>query len=309
MKWLLALFLLTAPAWGFPVERCVNLDNALNSPRAEGEWGYRIERGHLGRIAAAGFDTVRLPVEFSTRWDGQRIDPRFLGRVDDVIRQALGEGMGVILALHGFDALRRDPGARAGTFVALWSALAAHYEGWPPGLVFELYNEPAERMTARRTQALYDRVIPILRARHPSRWIVVSGPGWADIRGMKRIRRRDTRIVRSFHYYQPWDFTHQGAAWLDAPPPETRWGSGRDRARIRRDITRAARTPGPVFLGEFGVNEKVDPRLRWDWTREVRRAAEANGVGWCHWGFASTFPLYDRGRAAWLAGARAALFD
>ena len=75
MKWLLVLLLSASSAWSFPVARCVNLDNALNSPGFEGEWGYRIERGHLDRIRRAGFDAVRLPVEFSTRWDGRRIDP------------------------------------------------------------------------------------------------------------------------------------------------------------------------------------------------------------------------------------------
>lgn len=309
MKWILALFLLTAPAWSFPVGRCVNLDNALNAPGYEGEWGYRIERSHLDRIAQAGFDAVRLPADFSTRWDGRRLDPAFLARLDRVIRDALDRRLTVILAFHGFDALRRDPATHGDTFTAIWAALARHYAGWPDGLVFELYNEPAHALTSRRANALYARALAAIRPRHPARWVVLDGGDWASVASLARLHRHDTRTVRSFHYYEPWDFTHQGAEWLDDPPGATRWGGRADRARIVRDIARAARIAGPVFLGEFGVNHRVRPDLRWDWTEEVRRAAEARGIGWCHWGFASTFPLFDRTRSSWLPGALPALFD
>lgn len=309
MKWILALVLIVAaaatPARAFPVARCVNLGNALEAPRFEGEWGYRIENAHLDAIARAGFDTVRLPVRFSARWDGRRIDPAFLARVDQVIRAALARGLNVILDLHHYEALMADPAAQADSFAAIWAALAAHYAGWPEGLIFELVNEPSGRLTSRRAEALYDRVIPEIRKTNPGRWIVISGGDFASPREMRRIGRADARVVRSFHYYAPWDYTHQGAAWADPPPPPRGWGSAADRRRLRAEIARAARIPGPVFLGEFGTIAGVPGR--WDWTAEVRRAAEAAGLGWCVWDFAGSFPLYDTRRRAWLPGALEAL--
>ncbi len=312
MKWILALILCAfcaAPARAFPVERCVNLDNALNAPGYEGEWGYRIERAHLDRIARAGFDTVRLPVDFSTRWDGRRIDPAFLARTDRVIRDALDRRLRVILTFHGFDALRRDPGPESGKFLAIWTFLARHYRGWPEGLIFELYNEPAGALTTRRANALHASALAAIRPLHPTRWVVLDGGDWASVGALRRLKRHDSRTVRSFHYYEPWEFTHQGAEWLDAPPGETRWGSAADHARISRDIARAGRLAGPVFLGEFGVNHRVRPDLRWAWTETVRRAAEEAGIGWCHWGFATNFPLYDRRNGRWLDGALPALME
>jgi endoglucanase len=40
----------------------------------------------------------------------------------------------------------------------------------------------------------------------------------------------------------------------------------------------------PVVVGEFGVlNFCVDPQSRANWVRAVRKAAEANGIGWTYW--------------------------
>jgi endoglucanase len=40
----------------------------------------------------------------------------------------------------------------------------------------------------------------------------------------------------------------------------------------------------PVILNEFGVLDFcVDPASRAYWIRAVRRAAEANGIGWMYW--------------------------
>src|SRR5690606_20554004 len=46
----------------------------------------------------------------------------------------------------------------------------------------------------------------------------------------------------------------------------------------------SARTGTPAILNEFGVlNACVDPASRAHWTRTVRRAAEASGIGWIYW--------------------------
>ncbi|MEO1642559.1 MAG: cellulase family glycosylhydrolase, partial [Pseudomonadota bacterium] len=71
-----------------PIQKCMNLGNALDSPEREGEWGYTIRRQDMVRLRADGFDTVRIPIRWSTR-AGTRapytIDPDFLARVDEVV--------------------------------------------------------------------------------------------------------------------------------------------------------------------------------------------------------------------------------
>lgn len=67
--------------------------------------------------------------------------------------------------------------------------------------------------------------------------------------------------------------------WLD-----TAWRDDKGRQRVRADLTTAstwARAHGhALFIGEFGAYERADMRSRRQWTRCVRLAAEALGVGW-----------------------------
>jgi endoglucanase len=53
-------------------------------------------------------------------------------------------------------------------------------------------------------------------------------------------------------------------------------------------------------LGEFGVNSAVPMAQRALWTRTVRDACEARGMGWCAWDFAGAFPVWDRERGGWI---------
>jgi len=108
-----------------------------------------------------------------------------------------------------------------------------------------------------------------------------------------------------FHYYEPYDFTHQGAFFADPPPPTGKhWGTAKDRAALAEDFEKASKFRDkmgmPLILGEFGVYEEVPLNLRADWTAAVRAEAENAGFGWCHWGFATTFKSYDQDRRAWI---------
>ncbi len=276
--------LLSTPAAAFPVERCINLGAAMEAP-VEGDWGYVIEEDHIARIAEAGFDTIRLPVRFSAHWDGERLSPQILARTDQVIGWAQAEGLNVILDLHHFREMLFDPASHARDLVKIWRVLAEHYAGAPDSLMFELFNEPEGAFTTDRAIPLFQQITAMIRETHPDRWIITGGGNWNSLDEMLRLPDQGHREVRTFHYYHPWEFTHQQAAYLSNPPPPTSWGSVEDRAQLAADMARAGTASGPVLLGEFGVYGATDTDQRLNWIASVRRAAEDQGLPWCYWGF------------------------
>ena len=283
-----------------PATPCINLGNALDAPH-EGAWGPPISEADLDWLAEAGFRSVRLPVRFDAGWQG-RIDPALLARVDQVIAQARARGLEVVLDLHHFDRLMQDPDAHVDTFVAIWAELSAHFEGHDAGLVFELLNEPRDALTGERALQLYQRVIPKIRARHPDRWIIIGGGAMNSLDEMLALPVPDPRVALTFHYYDPFAFTHQLADWLEGDMPATDWGSPEEVARIWDDMARAARDDAPVFLGEFGVTEAAPDAQRAVWTSTVRRAAEAHGISWCYWAHRAGFGITDPATNDWRPG-------
>ncbi len=303
---------LPATAQDFPVQRCVNLGNALDAPRFEGEWDYIITQPELDWITAQRFDTVRLPVRFSAHWRDGRIDDWLMGRVDQIIEQAHDRGMTVILDLHHFEEISADPDGETDKFLAIWAELAGHYAGYGDDLVFELLNEPFDQLTTGRVVDLYRQVLPIIRANNPDRWIIAGGGTWSNIATLPDMPDLGDNVAVTFHYYEPYDFTHQSVYWETDPPAPRDWGSADDLTELATNFEIAGawgqRVGGTLFLGEFGAYERIAPDLRTAWTRSVRQSAEAQGIGWCVWAAQANFAIRDRNTGDWVPGMQDALF-
>jgi endoglucanase len=289
------------------VGRCVNIGNALDAP-FEGAWGPSITVQDLDWIAGAGFDAIRLPVRFGSHWNGT-IWPGFLARVEQVVVQAQERGLTVILDLHHFDDLMADPETFAPVFVAIWSELADRFEGHDDRLIFELLNEPRDAVTTARAVELYQSVLPIIRRKHPDRWIILGGGNMYSLDEMLTLPDLGPRIALTFHYYNPVRFTHQQSQWTDEYFPPAGWGLPTEIATITADIARAARSDVPVFLGEFGVVREADTASRNAWIETVRMAAEEHGIGWCYWAYGAGFDVRDFSGYEWYPGLHRALME
>lgn len=108
------------------------------------------------------------------------------------------------------------------------------------------------------------------------------------------------------HYYEPFQFTHQGADWVTNSEPwlGTAWsGTPAEQEALQGDLDRAAAWAEahnrPVFLGEFGAYSTADMDSRARWTAFVARQSEARGMSWAYWEFCAGFGVYDRAKRAW----------
>ena len=304
-----------------PVQKCMNLGGAMEAPR-EGEWGYTIRQKDLALMKQIGFDTVRLPIKWSAHTQTKapyRIDPAILARADQVIGQALQQNLKVILDVHHYTELMENPGPHIPRLTAIWEQLGAHYARYPDALIFELINEPHDKVTITETNRLNAHLLKTVRRTNPNRWVVLGSGNWNSLEGMTPGRPeafvppRDPRIITTFHYYDDFNFTHQGAEFYTPfiPMGQT-FGSRAQKRAIAEDMAIARdfgqRTGTPVLLGEFGVYDKVSPPQRAAWTRFVREQAEANGMGWCYWEWATSFKMYDTGSEQFVPGLKDALF-
>ncbi|MEM1150809.1 MAG: glycoside hydrolase family 5 protein [Pseudomonadota bacterium] len=299
-----------------PIERCINLSNALEAPQ-EGEWGYVVRAQDIIAISRAGFDTVRLPVKVSA-YTGPapdfQISEDLLSRLDTLIRLALAAELNVVLDLHHFDEIYVDPERETPRLQAIWRQLGARYAGAPDGLIFEILNEPRDALTVERMDELNREMLALIRETNPQRWVILSSSEWGSLTAwLEADFPRELNVISTFHFYEPYDFTHQGASWLDEPPQYAGvWGDNpADIAEVRGYFALArtkALTEGlPVLVGEFGANRANSMPERAAWLETVRAAAENAGFGWCHWGFASEFGLYDLETEAWYPELLAAL--
>ena len=301
-----------------PVGACINMGDQLEAMSETAHGGARIEAADFKRIRAAGFTTVRIPVRWSDKTgDGPdyRIDPKWMARVTTVVDQALAAHLNVILNDHHFEALDSDPAGNSAKLAAIWTQVASHFADRPAKhLWFEIENEPHDKFDNGNLMATLAPALAAIRASNPTRAVVIGGGNWSGIDSLATLTLPDDpNLYPTFHYYEPFEFTHQGAGWVHPkPPPLGRvYGSAADAQLLVDDTAKirayVARTGVIPFMGESGAYDAhipLDQRVQY--TRAVHRAFTPLGVGVCQWAYTNTFPLYDHKAGKWLPGMLAA---
>jgi Cellulase (glycosyl hydrolase family 5) len=296
-----------------PVGRCVNMGNHLEAP-SEGEWGgKKIDAADFDRIAKAGFKTIRLPVRWSTRAGAQApyaIDPVFMKRVKTIVADARKAGLNIILNSHHFEELHKDPSpANIKRLAGMWTQIAAAFASEPDAtLWYEIENEPHDKFNDSNLLAVLNPALAEIRKSNPTRPVIIGGEFWSGINSLKTLKLpADPNIVPTFHYYDPFNFTHQGATWVSPVPPVGRnYGTAEDQHSLAADVTKIkiyiSRTGKTPFMGEFGANGPIPLAERVKYQKAVRVAFDTIGIGMCAWGYTNTFPLWDQAKSAWVPG-------
>jgi endoglucanase len=329
----------------------VNLGNYLEAPPGQ-NWGVTVAADEFAAMKRAGFDHVRVPVgwhHYAGAAPDFALKPEIFAKADFCVTNALANGLAVIINIHHYNELDQNPTNETAKFMALWRQIAAHYQGFPAQLAFELDNEPHENATTALMNPIYAQAIAEIRRTNPRRTIFVEPGRWGGIDELKNlVLPPDDNVIVSVHCYEPFLFTHQGASWtgLDTkltgiifpgPPPQPlapdagfkpepwvlHWISQYNTLPVAENPSSPAAFTGrlkfarawsehyvrPVHIGEFGAYTKADARSRANFYSAFRRAAEAEKLGWCIWDWSAGFRYWDPKTSAPMPGMREALFD
>jgi aryl-phospho-beta-D-glucosidase BglC (GH1 family) len=290
----------------------------------------------IALMRAMGFDHVRLSIDGDALLRDappNGLNAAFVAELDTAVNTMLKDDLRVIVDVHPSDAFKRQlrtEDAAVTRFCALWSALAGHYAQTDPDRVFfEVLNEP-EFENVQQWNAVQTRAIAAIRQAAPHHTIIATAQrysGLTDLLALEPVA--DPNVIYTFHDYEPFPFTHQGATWTmnqvrplrGVPYPSSpedigpilsqeqqlidqhwintygldRW----DAARIRSELSFAGKWAAlhhvPVYCGEFGVYEAfADPAMRAAWLHDTRTALEEQGIGWAVWDYQGSFAVVTK---------------
>jgi hypothetical protein len=278
------------------LRRGINVGDYLAYPQSH-DWpifrGPRAETSdaELRRLAAAGFDFIRLPVEPSPFLDRSPGEVQAMEhRLVDFVKRITAAGMRVMVsgwARHETTLRWRAPQIVA----ARDSAELRAYLGFLKRIVVLLADVPQDRWVLQpmnEPQAacwrsdgpdwtLVQRDIHReLRAFAPRLTLVLTPGCWSKIDGLPHLDLGgyDANTLVDVHYYEPYVFTHQGTTWgdqwikslagLSFPPSRTDRQAATD-ASARLFITRDAAGGADAFAETL---RKIDVYMREDFGPE-----------------------------------------
>lgn len=278
----------------------------------------RFKAEYFQKIKAAGFNSVRMnlfPFQHMVATNNWALRPAWLETLDWAVAGAQQQGLAVVLDMHEFHAFGSDPAGNKEKLIAFWQQMATHFKNAPDNIYFEVLNEPFDKLTPELWNEYFAEVLAVIRQTNPTRAVIV-GPGhWNAISHLEKLKLpdHDRSLIVTVHFYEPYEFTHQGASWSNQKDKSgVEWsGTTEDLAALNKVFDQAVAwgkaNNRPIFLGEFGAYDRAPMESRVRWTAAVTRAAETRGWSWAYWQFDSDFILYDVKREAWVEPIRDAL--
>jgi endoglucanase len=181
----------------------------------------------LKALRRTGFDFVRFALDPGPllQWDGPRRD-ELTRNLLDYVRLILAHDLSVIVDFHPSDMHPDYLGARIAAgpdtplfkdYVRLLARTAASLNELQSSRVaLELMNEPP--MRAQAWKPMRDAAYSAIRKEAPKLLLVLDGGEEGNLDGTITLDgyRDDPNVLFSFHYYRPWQFTHQGMPGMAA---------------------------------------------------------------------------------------------
>ncbi|AXU28558.1 TPA: glycoside hydrolase family 5 protein [Clostridioides difficile] len=291
------------------MQRGINIGNALESPK-DFPWDVKMSNKFFDDIKDAGFDTVRIPVRFSdytSDSDNFKIDEEFFKKIDKYVDYALDKDLIVVLDLHHFEEIMKEPRVHKEEFLKIWQQIANRYQKYDKKLVFELLNEPKENLSSQLLNEYIEEAIKIIRKTNPKRTIVVGPYNFYQIDYLNELNiPKDSNIVVSFHYYEPNDFAFQGNIYhkgFEHLSNITWEGTNEQMEYLKKRFDTvenwANKNKVKIFLGEFGITKEAPEASRRAWIKAVREEAEKRNFSWAYWELASGFGIYNQIEGTW----------
>lgn len=321
-------------SWGaeVPFKRGVNLTNWFKTSSARQIHFTKFTKQDFINIKSLGCDVIRLPINLHFMTDGApnyTVDPKFLYFFDQIIDWAEELELHLILDNHTFDpSVNTDPNI-GDILIPVWAQIADHYKDRSTYLYYEILNEPHD-ISDTKWNEIQQRAIDAIRAVDQKHTIIVGPAGWNSYHNLKSMPEyTDDNLIYTFHFYDPFLFTHQGAGWTDPslvplagvpfpssvgpiPPCPSElvntWVYGElnnyynegtvEHIQALIDIAVDFKTERnvPLFCGEFGVyipNSNDEHRVTW--YSVVRSYLEENDVAWTIWEYTGGFGLFEVG--------------
>jgi len=312
-----------------PFSRGVNLTNWFQPNGAKQIQFSKYTREDFEQLKSLGVDVIRLPINLHYMTYGPptyALDSLFLYFLDQVVDWTEELEINLILDNHTFDVTQSTDPNIDQVLIPVWTQMASHFKHRSNKIFYEVLNEP-HGISDLRWNQIQQTVVNVIRPVDQTHTIIVGRAGWNSYNNLAAMPvYSDSNLIYTFHFYDPFIFTHQGTSWTNLGPlagvpfpydaskmpvcPPTLVGTWVQtslnnyssdgtiqKVQSLIDLTvnfQKARNVR-LFCGEFGVFIPYSPDSdRVYWYEVVRKYLEQNNISWTTWDYQGGFGLFEK---------------
>lgn len=315
-----------------PFNRGINLTNWFQVNEVSQIQFNKYTKTDFEQIKFLGVDVIRLPIHLHTQTTGSpdfKVDPILFNFLDEIVTWCEELGLHIIFDNHTFDASGITPPDIEIPLLKIWPQIAARYKSSYKNIYYEILNEP-NGISDAIWNKIQLNVINAIREADQTHTIIIGPANWNNYQNLKAMPiYEDKNLIYTFHFYEPFLFTHQGASWttpsmealknipfpfaLNTMPglPTNLKGTWVESAFngyykvgnvdfIKEQLAIATKFAKdrnvPIFCGEFGVNSNGSNNTdRVKWYEIVRKELENQKIPWTMWDYHGSFGLFQSG--------------
>lgn len=278
-------------------------------------------------IASLGMDHIRLGFDqIVVEDEPYKYRDSIFGLIERFVKYCAKYKLNVVLNLHKaignycdiYEELQLlDSDELQKRFTALWVEFEKRFEGYP-GIAFELLNEVRD-VDADKWNTLAQKTVSELRKINAQRKIIIGSTCWNSVNTLKNIKvLDDENVIYTFHFYDPFCFTHQMGVLQPGPLYYNRKMPYPGDAEMYRDYERVvcgnnssyegysvidkqfiydSLAPALEFIrsnpdkilwcGEFGTIRHCNIKYRENWMRDVISFLKEHDIPYCVWNYLS----------------------
>ncbi|PJJ80449.1 glycoside hydrolase family 5 protein [Mucilaginibacter auburnensis] len=312
-------------------KRAKSLDNGVSISWLEQTWNKDILKRDIDQhdfnlLKVLGFKSIRLPVAFGF-FEQQKIPlDTVLKRIDAIVNLCNKNQFKLVIDCHYGELNDTSYLTETPRIINIWLILTKRYKNVSAdNLLFEIYNEPPHMNEKIWKDAAYN-ITTAIRKVDVNRTLIVGASNFNSIYELSRfVRLADENIIYTFHFYEPFFFTHQGADWVGDqvatvgvpfpysaekfpklnPKAKNTWGEtnyaqystdGNEQALF--DKLTIAKKWGekygvPILCGEYGVyNQYADLDSRCRYIKAMRKTLKTLNIPGMLWDYNGTFSIF-----------------
>ena len=314
-------------------KRAKSLDNGISVSWLEQTWNKDVLNKNALKstdfelLKRLGFKSIRLPVAFSYFADQHIPDEQIFAHIDNIVKQCNLYGFKLVICYHSGNFNENNYLAETPQIIDLWSKLTKRYlHQGHENLFFELYNEPPHMNPQIWKDAAYN-IVTAIRKIDKQRTLIIGASNYNSIYELSRfVRLADENIIYTFHFYEPFLFTHQGAEWVgdqeattgvpfpysaenfpilnpkakntdgeknyNQYPRDGNEQSIKDKLQIVKNW--ATKYDVPILCGEYGAyNKYADINSRCRYIKAVHQTLKMLNIPGMIWDYNSNFSIFE----------------